>query len=112
MNNQWIADNVFALSPFWKNLIEHKDGVQFVHRYMAYVVALLIVIFYFYSYKFKPNVIQTKGIIAMLTAVIIQFTLGVFTLLYHVPIVLGALHQVGAFFLLTSILFVLYSFKK
>jgi cytochrome c oxidase assembly protein subunit 15 len=112
MNNQWIADNVFAFSPWWKNLIEHKDGVQFVHRYMAYFVFISIIIFYFYSYKFKPNVIQTKGIIAMTIAVIIQFLLGVFTLLYHVPIVLGALHQIGAFFLLTTILFVLYSFKK
>ncbi len=112
MNDQWIADNVFAFSPWWKNFIEHKDGVQFIHRYIAYLVVISIVIFYFIATKYPLSRWQQKGLRFMLAAVIIQFVLGVFTLLYRVPIVLGALHQIGAFFLLTSILFVLFAFSS
>ena len=48
----------------------------------------------------------------MLYVVFIQFLLGVFTLLYAVPIWLGVVHQVGAFLLLTSIVNALHAFRK
>jgi cytochrome c oxidase assembly protein subunit 15 len=48
----------------------------------------------------------------MLYAVGGQFLLGVFTLLYAVPVWLGVVHQVGAFLLLASVVYALHSFKK
>jgi len=38
--------------------------------------------------------------------------LGVLTLLFEVPISLALLHQLGAFFLLLSIVYSIYLFKK
>ena len=37
-------------------------------------------------------------------AVVVQFLLGIFTLLNGVPVVLGGLHKAGAIFLLSSTL--------
>jgi cytochrome c oxidase assembly protein subunit 15 len=41
-----------------------------------------------------------KGLNGMMLIVICQFILGVFTLLNHVPVSLGLLHQLGAVLLL------------
>ena len=42
----------------------------------------------------------------------IQFILGIFTLLFHVPLWLGLAHQIMAFFLLTAMTFTLHRFTK
>lgn len=112
MGNQWINDAVFALTPLYKNFTEGLAGVQFVHRYLAYLVAGLILLFVLKSQNFKLSVRQKSASRLMLYVVFIQFLLGVFTLLYAVPIWLGVVHQVGAFLLLTSIVNALHAFRK
>jgi cytochrome c oxidase assembly protein subunit 15 len=52
---------------------------------------------------------QWKGLHTMMGMVVIQFMLGVFTLLYQVPILLGLLHQLGAVILLFAMLHHLHS---
>jgi len=91
---------------------EGKSGVQFVHRTLAYVVVGLIVFLFYKSRSYTLNSQQTKGIQIMLGIVFLQFTLGVFTLLYAVPIALGLLHQIGAFFLLTATTYTLHRLSK
>ena len=56
--------------------------------------------------------VQKNGINMLVGLVLLQFVLGVFTLLYQVPLTLGVLHQVVAFFLLASMTFVLNRFTK
>ena len=55
---------------------------------------------------------QQKGIHALLLLVVIQFILGVLTLVLQVPVVLGVAHQVGAFLLLSAMTFTLHRFSK
>lgn len=102
MGDSLIHPNTFSLSPFWENLVQHKDGVQFIHRTIAYVVVILILIFGLkYWGKISKSVNNSLRITFVL--VIIQFTLGVFTLLLKVPLSLGVLHQVVAILLLLSL---------
>jgi len=112
MGNQWIADAVTTMQPFWNNFINGLGGVQFIHRYLAYVVVGIILFLALKSSKFKLNKLQLKSIKVLLIVVFIQFLLGIFTLIYAVPIWLGVTHQVGAFLLLGTIVFSLNSFKK
>lgn len=112
MGEEWISESVFALTPFGLNFIEGLAGVQFVHRYLAYVVVFMVVLLYFKIKKLPVSVLQNKSILFMLLAVSLQFALGVFTLILSVPIWLGVAHQLGAFFLLMSIVFALNSFRK
>ena len=112
-DGQFIHDSVFIeKSTLFLNLIEGKSGVQFVHRTMAYVVVGLILALYFTSRKHLLSVLQKRGIKTLVVIVFLQFTLGVFTLLYGVPLSLGLLHQVVAFFLLTAMTFTLHRFSK
>jgi cytochrome c oxidase assembly protein subunit 15 len=79
---------------------------------VAYAVVICIFMIWQKSRKFQLTNIQSKGITALLIMVGIQFLLGVFTLLLQVPVWLGVLHQVGAFVLLSSMIFTLHRFSK
>ncbi|MFN5674675.1 MAG: COX15/CtaA family protein [Bacteroidota bacterium] len=110
MGEQWIADQVFEQPSLITNLIENASGIQFVHRCMAFVLALLILFLAWRSTKFNCNIYQKQGITALLYALTIQIMLGIFTLLYQVPLVLAALHQTTAFVLVGISVYLLYHF--
>jgi len=99
-------------NPIYKNFIEGRSGVQFVHRILAYIVVVFIIGIWIKSKKFDITAIQSKGIYALLIVLGIQFLLGVFTILLQVPVWLGVAHQVGAFFLLSAMIFTLHRFSK
>ena len=99
-------------SPVYKNFIEGKSGVQFVHRTLAYVVVIFIFIIWYRSRKMQLTTHQTKGVNFLLAMVGVQFILGVLTIIYQVPVWLGVTHQVGAFFLLSAMTFTLHRFSK
>lgn len=91
---------------------EGKSGVQFIHRTFAYVVVGMIVFLFIKSRKITLDKTQDNGIKTLLVFVFIQFILGVFTLLFYVPLWLGLAHQIMAFFLLTAMTFTLHRFSK
>lgn len=98
--------------PVWKNFIEGKSGVQFVHRNLAYLVVIMVLLIWYRTRNIQMERLQGKGINLTVIIVFIQFVLGIFTLIYAVPVWLGVLHQVFAFFLLSSMTFVLHRFTK
>jgi cytochrome c oxidase assembly protein subunit 15 len=98
--------------PMIKNFFEGKSGVQFVHRYLAYIVVGFIALIWVRTRKTKRTLLQEKGLRSLVILVFLQFVLGVFTLLYAVPLWLGIAHQIGAFFLLAAMTFTLHRFTK
>ena len=112
MGANWVDDSVTAMQPLWVNFVEGIGGVQFVHRYLAYLVVASILFLWYKAKRVPLKSLQKLGVNLLLIAVLIQFTLGVFTLIYAVPVWMGVAHQLGAFFLLTSIVLVMSSFRK
>jgi cytochrome c oxidase assembly protein subunit 15 len=100
------------LNPVWKNFVEGKSGVQFVHRYLAYIVVAIIAYIWFKTRSLRLTVPQKNGVNILIGLVLLQFVLGVFTLLLQVPVWLGVLHQVVAFLLLAAMTFTLHRFSK
>ncbi|HBU77823.1 MAG TPA: heme A synthase, partial [Muricauda sp.] len=98
--------------PLIKNFYEGKSGVQFVHRYLAYIVVGFIALIWYRTRKIQRTTLQEKGLQALLALVFVQFVLGVLTLVYAVPLWLGIAHQIGAFFLLAAMTFTLHRFSK
>ncbi|MDA9215362.1 COX15/CtaA family protein [Flavobacteriaceae bacterium] len=98
--------------PLWRNFIEGKSGVQFIHRYLAYIVVGIIGFIWFKARKNKTTTLQQKGINLLLILVGVQFVLGVLTLVLFVPVWLGVLHQVTAFILLATMTFTLHRYSK
>ncbi|WP_407556271.1 COX15/CtaA family protein [Winogradskyella sp. 4-2091] len=110
---KWIHETVFIeQNPTYLNFFEGKSGVQFVHRTLAYIVAILILVIWYKGNRIATTPNQKRGINALLIMVGIQFSLGVLTLILAVPVWLGVLHQVGAFILLSAMIFTLHRFSK
>ncbi len=99
-------------NPWYKNFTEGKSGVQFVHRILAYIVVVFILLIWKKSKKLNLTILQSKGINILLIMVGLQFLLGVFTILLQVPVWLGVAHQIGAFFLLSAMTFTMHRFSK
>lgn len=112
MDGEWIPSGINALSPAYFNFFENLLTVQFIHRILACIIVLLIAVLWWMGRKEPLAPAQKKAIAFCLTAVGIQFLLGVFTLLYHVPVTLAALHQAGGFFLFSSVLTAMFFFSK
>ena len=102
MAGQWVPGGLLPLIPWWKNLLEHNLTVQFIHRMLGWILSMLIPGFWRYTRGFKLTTQQDRSVTALLNIVIIQFLLGMFTLLWVVPVWLGILHQAGAFILLAG----------
>ncbi len=121
MHNHWpmmsegkfMHETVYTeQTPTYKNFIEGKSGVQFVHRILAFVVVGFILAIYYKSKKLALTNYQSKGLNLLVVILGFQFLLGVFTILLQVPVWLGVAHQVGAFFLLSAMTFTLHRFSK
>ena len=112
-DGQLLHESVILEKDSWLlRLTEGKSGVQFVHRTMAYVVVGLILFLYFKSKKFTLSNQQQTGLNLLVIIVFLQFLLGVFTLLFSVPLWLGLTHQIMAFILLATMTYTLHRFSK
>ena len=87
---------------------ENPVSAQFHHRLLA-TLTLVIIILYFINYIQKNSI--NRRIILLSLAILSQFIIGIFTLLYSVPIVLGVIHQFGGVLLFLSSLWLLH-FQK
>ncbi|MFN3876157.1 MAG: COX15/CtaA family protein [Flavobacteriales bacterium] len=99
MDGAFIAEGAFGEGTWLSAITERKAGVQFVHRNLAWVVAIALT-GYARRYRSTPG-LPWKLIIAAVAA---QFALGVLTLLTQVHIALGVLHQFGALAVLAAVL--------
>lgn len=109
---EMISPAVFGMDPLWLNFIENNSGIQFVHRSLAYIVVVWVFLLALPALKRLVDSRQQKAMYWILGAVIIQFSLGVATLIFHVPIPVALLHQLGALVLLLSILYAIRQFPR
>lgn len=107
MHGQLVPEGYAALHPLWRNFFENIAAVQFNHRLLATTVLLLAVAVAGLASRavIVPALKKLAGISLLL--VLAQYILGVLTLLNHVPVLLGGMHQAVAVMVLTaSLLFV------
>lgn len=104
----WTAENFtnYDSDIFMPTLI------QFLHRNTAYLLSGLIFYFVWRTHRNEPSAPSLRlGNIALVSMVLVQVLLGIFTLINcngKIPVVLGVLHQAGAIILLGILLFVTY----
>jgi len=112
MNGQLIPDGLFSLDPAWTNFFENVTTVQFDHRLLATALFISIIAFYIVTIRKNPPTRIRQGLHLMLAMLFIQVTLGISTLLLHVPVALAASHQGGALVLFTIVLFVAHQIRR
>lgn len=112
MGDRWVAEGVTAMSPFWKNFTEGLAGVQFVHRYLAYAIVILVGMIWIKGRKLNLSKHASVALNMVIVMVVVQFLLGVLTLINAVPMLLAVLHQLGAMLLFASSIYLYYQMES
>ncbi len=108
-NGLWIPPGLGQLQPAWLNVFENPVTVQFIHRMGGWGLFAYTL---YYSLHLRRNFAGHRlGRVAYLLLALItfQFTLGVLTLIWMVPVSLASLHQAGAVALLLTGVYALHS---
>jgi cytochrome c oxidase assembly protein subunit 15 len=112
MDGHWIPEVIFMQEPLWRNFFENIATVQFQHRLLAMLVFLGVILLWLAARRVTLPAAVTTGLLLMLAAVVLQVSLGISTLLLHVPVPLAATHQAGALLLLTIVLYTRYRMTR
>lgn len=107
MNEQWVADAVFAMQPLWLNLVENTAAMQFVHRWVGAALLLLGVVGWVMAMTGQSRRVKFAAS-ATLAATLAQFGIGVLTLIHVIPLGLASLHQAWACVVLLSTVYLIY----
>jgi heme a synthase len=106
MNGHLLPPEYLALQPWYRNLFNNVAAVQFDHRLIAWLLAILVPLFWLGSRRVQlvPRARLACNILVL--ALALQIALGISTLLLMVPVPLAAAHQAGALTLFATSLWV------
>jgi cytochrome c oxidase assembly protein subunit 15 len=96
MNGAVLPPESFVIDPWYMNFFNNMALVQFDHRLGAWLLAFLVPWFWL---KLRPAPVSASTRVAanvLLLVLAAQITLGITTLLFAVPVALGAAHQGGS----------------
>lgn len=104
MGGNLLPSDLLFLQPFWENLWANAATVQFIHRWLGTLTAASIIVMSFYFWTTEIP-FQIKVLLRLsLGMAILQFVLGLYTLLLVVPVDLAVIHQAGALVLFLLLL--------
>lgn len=109
MDGSLVPESYAALHPFIRNLTENIAAVQFDHRVLATLTAILALITVATGLRQVAAGPLRAALLALGAAVMGQYALGVSTLLWVVPVSLGTAHQAMAVLVLTAALATLHA---
>ncbi|XGW07323.1 hypothetical protein V3C99_010485 [Haemonchus contortus] len=98
--DSWIPENMLSRSPTWKNFFENDVTTQFIHRNLGYLTLLTITATWLVGCRMRLNRRAKIALHATMAMGYGQVLLGIYTLLYYVPVWLASLHQCGSMTLL------------
>ncbi|MBF0383205.1 MAG: COX15/CtaA family protein [Magnetococcales bacterium] len=111
MDGDWIPDGYMPMEPAILSIFEDVTTVQWNHRLLAMMTLFSVTGFGLYALRLELSDGVKTVIKLLLGMVVIQVLLGIFTLIYVVPIALASLHQTGALILFTISLILTHRIK-
>ena len=111
MNGRFVPPEIFAIEPWYLNFSSNIATVQFDHRLIAWLLAILVPWFWV---RVRRNPVSERaklGADLLLGALALQIALGIATLLLAVPVPLAAAHQAGALLVFSAALFAAHSLR-
>ncbi|QRM42347.1 COX15/CtaA family protein [Rhizobium sp. BG4] len=96
MDGSVVPGDLLIQQPAWINFFENPKTVQFIHRIGAYTLFALTLINMIMALRAAPKTTHARRAVVLFALVTIQAAIGITTLLLHVPLHWGLLHQGGA----------------
>ncbi|MGB3005143.1 MAG: COX15/CtaA family protein [Chitinophagaceae bacterium] len=120
MNGAWIPSNIHSLGDReftgLSFLTDHPIVLHFIHRNLAYVLAILVFIWWWKAKKTPGKVIFRQTRIIPLLLVVAQVILGIYSVLFsyyqHSFLWLAIAHQFVAMLLLLSLVWMMYLIRS
>lgn len=121
INGEWIPAILFHPPPGGIPLLENSIFIHFIHRSLAYLILVLVLIWTVKAINEKRSSVFSKTRMLPLLFTIVQVILGICTVLVSVKIVpnqwgafewMAQLHQLVAMFLLLSLTGMVYLLKS
>jgi heme a synthase len=117
INGEFIPSYIFHTPDGLMGVIENKITIQFIHRSIAYIIFILVMLWIVKAFRFKGSDLfnRTKWLPAVIVS--IQVLLGILSVLTSLKIQAGhwgvfewmaQLHQLVAILLLLSFVYMLY----
>ena len=112
MDGSFVPAGYAQLQPFLRNWFENVAAVQFDHRLLAMTTAVAVLGLWLAGWRAALPRPARLALHALFAVAMLQFALGVSTLLLVVPIPLAAAHQAGAVLLLTAAIFFRHTLRR
>jgi heme a synthase len=96
MGGRLVPAELLHLEPALLNAVANPVAVQWVHRVLGTVLLTVAALFYFRVRQAQADSTSLRLNSLLLGGLVAQFALGVATLVYAVPVVLGVAHQAAA----------------
>ncbi len=119
INGAFYPDGLWRDRPLLLNLIDNTLTIHFIHRNLAYLITILVIVWYGKSSKLVLTEKSRRYLRTPIVLVVIQVLLGILSVLFSKGIVpnrwgnfewMAQLHQLVAMFLLLSLVSMLYLF--
>ncbi|NIG52325.1 COX15/CtaA family protein [Chitinophaga sp. Cy-1792] len=111
INGAWVPAGMFSSGNFFHDIFHNPIAIQFIHRGLAYLITIIIAIWWVKSAKVPANSQLHAVRYLPLLLVLLQVLLGVLTLLnsqINIPISYAILHQGVGMLLLLSLVWTFY----
>lgn len=112
INGMWWPSGMFAQGGFLEDITHNKITIQFIHRGLAYLLTLLIAIWYIKG-RHIPQLVAVRAL--ALLVVLLQVFLGVLTVMnsdVKIPLGFALAHQFVGMLLLMVMVWARYVTKK
>ena len=81
INGQWFPDVMNRLTPGWKNFLDNRITVQFIHRGLAYILLIAVIFWNIKAGKLKQTPLFNKTKRIPLILIFFQVILGILTVI-------------------------------
>ncbi|MCV3209880.1 COX15/CtaA family protein [Mesorhizobium sp. YC-39] len=100
MDGKLVPGDLLLLEPAWRNFFENPKTVQFVHRIGAYTVFVVALWHMIAAHRRLPGSTHARRATLLFLIVLVQASIGIGTLMMHVPLHMALTHQGFALILL------------
>jgi cytochrome c oxidase assembly protein subunit 15 len=119
INGEIIPSYLFTKDSLWQNLTQNTITIHFIHRTLAYILVIAVMIWTWRSFKVQGSLLKASRWVPLFF-ILLQLLLGIFAVLNATTIIPGKfgvyewiaqLHQLVAMFFLMAMIWMIYLLK-